>query len=127
MSKTNLARPSVGADIVWHCLPPRGRSEGILLDINTTSFDLSFIVEGGFFIKFQLNNKIDKFSWILMVVYGPAQDQFKSIVLDVLVRTCQYNFLPTLIGGDFNILRNSKEKNNNRYIGRWPFSFKCCH
>lgn len=46
ISKTNLARPSGGANIVWHCLPPRGRSDGILLDINTTSFDLSFIVEG---------------------------------------------------------------------------------
>jgi hypothetical protein len=28
-----------------------------------------------------------------------------------------------LIGGDFNILRNSREKNNDRYNDRWPFLF----
>jgi hypothetical protein len=31
--------------------------------------------------------------------------------------------LPTLIGGDFNILRSSKYKNNDRYVDRWPFLF----
>ena len=31
--------------------------------------------------------------------------------------------LPTLIGGDFNILRSSKDKNNDRYVDRWPFLF----
>jgi hypothetical protein len=27
------------------------------------------------------------------------------------------------IGGDFNIIRNSKEKNNDRFEERWPFLF----
>ncbi|WVZ91838.1 hypothetical protein U9M48_037961 [Paspalum notatum var. saurae] len=40
-----------------------------------------------------------------------------------LVRAGQQNHLPTLMGGDFNILRNSKEKNNERYSERWPFLF----
>jgi len=58
-----------------------------------------------------------------MVVYGPAQDNFKSAFLAELVRACQENPLPTLGGGDFNILRNSGEKTNNRYNDRWPFMF----
>ena len=41
MSRSNLARLSGGLDFVWHCLPPRGRSGGVLLGINAASFDLS--------------------------------------------------------------------------------------
>jgi hypothetical protein len=80
-------------------LPPRGRSGGILLGINSLVLDLSVIVEGEFFIKFLLRNRQDDFKWILMVVYGPAQEDFKTAFLSELVRTCQENPLPVLIGG----------------------------
>jgi hypothetical protein len=115
MQRVNLNRLLGGADFIWHCLPPRGRSGGILLGINAAVLQLSMIVEGEFFIKFHLGNKIDNFKWILMVVYGPAQEEFKIDFLSELVRTCQQNPLPTLIGGDFNIMRNIKEKNNDRF------------
>jgi endonuclease/exonuclease/phosphatase family metal-dependent hydrolase len=58
-----------------------------------------------------------------MAVYGPTHDNFKTAFLSKLVRTCQQNPLPTLIGGDFNIMRNSKQKDNDRYSDRWPFRF----
>jgi endonuclease/exonuclease/phosphatase family metal-dependent hydrolase len=66
-------------------------------------------------------NQTDKFKWILMAVYGPAQDDFKSSFL--AERACQQNHLPTLVGGDFNILRHSGEKNNTRFSDWWPFLF----
>jgi hypothetical protein len=81
-------------------------------------------VEGEFFIKFHLQNRYDDFKRILMSVYGPAQEEFKSAFLSELVRTCQQNPLPTLIGGDFNIMRHSKEKNKDNFSSRWPFLFK---
>ena len=80
------------------------------MGINSTALDLSLIVEGEFFIKFHLRNKSDDFKWILMAIYGPAQDEFKMAFLSEMVRTCQQNPLPTLIGGDFNIMRHSGEK-----------------
>jgi hypothetical protein len=123
MSKTNLSRLSGGADFVWHCLPPKGRSGGILLGINATVLDLTMIVEGEFYLKFHLCNKTDNFKWILMAVYGPAQDNFKTAFLTELVRACQQNVLPTIIGGAFNILRHRKEKSNDRFNDRWPFLF----
>ena len=49
MSRSNLNRLSGDADFIRHCLPPRGRSSGILLGINSTVLDLSIIVEGEFF------------------------------------------------------------------------------
>ncbi|KAJ1292154.1 hypothetical protein BS78_02G370400 [Paspalum vaginatum] len=112
MSKSNLARLSGGADFIWHCLPPKGRSGGILLGFRDTTSELSVIVEGEFYIKFHLCNKSDNFRWILMAVYGPAQDEYKAAFLTELVRANQQNSLPTLIGGNFNILRS-----------RWPFLF----
>ena len=57
MSKTNLARLFGGADFVWHCLPPRGRSRGILLGVRANVLDVSLIVEGEFYIKFHLCNR----------------------------------------------------------------------
>jgi hypothetical protein len=68
MSRTNVARLTNDADFVWHCLPPKGRSGGILLGINATILDLSVIAEGEFYVKFHLTNKTDKFKWILMAV-----------------------------------------------------------
>ena len=49
MSRENMYRLSGGADYIWHCLPPRGRSGGILLGINALNLELSLIVEGEFF------------------------------------------------------------------------------
>ena len=45
MSRANLNRLSGGADFVWHCLPPSGRSGGILLGVNSLILDLYLIVE----------------------------------------------------------------------------------
>src|SRR5437667_109135 len=123
LSRSTMTRLSGGVEFIWHCLPPRGRSGGILLGVRVSSFDLSLIVEGEFFIKFHLTNQSDKFKWILMAVYGPAQDDFKTTFLTELVRTCQHNSWPTLLGGDFNMMRHNKEKNNNRFHYRWPFLF----
>ena len=123
MSQSNLSRLTGGAEFVWHCLPPRGRSGGILLGVRRDRFDLTLMVEGEFFVKFHLNNRVDNFKWILMAVYGPAQEVFKTTFLTKLVRTCQQNYLPTLIGGDFNMMRSRKEKNKNNFNMRWPFLF----
>jgi hypothetical protein len=83
---------------------------GILLGVRDASLELSLILEREFYIKFHLRDKSDKFRWILMAVYGPAQDDHKAAFLAELVRAGQQNYLPTLMGGDLNILRSSKEK-----------------
>jgi hypothetical protein len=67
--------------------------------VNASILDLSLIVEGEFFMKFHLCNKVDRFKWILMAVYGPAQDEFISSFLSELVQTCQQNSLLTLLVG----------------------------
>lgn len=50
-----------------------------------------------------------------MPVYGAAQDEHKAESLAELVRICEAETLPMLVGGDFNIIRHREEKNNDRF------------
>ena len=47
----------------------------------------------------------------------------KPAFLAELVRICENEPLPMLIGGDFNIIRRQEEKNNDNFNARWPFIF----
>lgn len=115
-----LSALSAGIDFDWHCLPPRGRSGGILLGVRCDTLQVREVVFGDFAVKFKITSKMDGFRWALVAVYGAAQPELKSEFLADLVRICDKK-LPLLIGGDFNIIRWAYEKNNDNFDGRWPF------
>jgi hypothetical protein len=50
----------------------------MLLGVNLQIFYVGAIEEGGYYVKFHLCNKSDEFKWALVVVYGPAQYEFKE-------------------------------------------------
>jgi exonuclease III len=122
-SQPTLDNFSGGKNFLWHWTAPHGRSGGLLLGVNLDVFDIGSIDEGDFFIKFRLRNKKDDFHWVLVAVYGAAQPEYKEVFLTELVQACSKEKLPLCVGGDFNIIRNASEKNNNRFDGRWPFLF----
>jgi hypothetical protein len=66
---------------------------------------------------------LDSFEWALVAVYGLAQPAYKESFLSELVRMCSHENLPLIVGGDYNILQHSSEKNNTNYDARWPFLF----
>jgi hypothetical protein len=99
-----------GRDYLWYSKAPRSRSGGMLLWVDLQTFDIRAIDKGDFYIKFHLCNKVDDYKWALVVVYGPAQDESKERFLAELVNMCSHERLPLLVGGDYNILRNSSEK-----------------
>jgi hypothetical protein len=122
-SKAILNKICASQNYFWHWTTPHGRSGGMLLGINLDTYDIGGVDEGDFYIKFHLRNiKVD-FRWILVAVYGAAQPEFKEAFLYELVQTCAKENLPLLVGGDYNIVRNPQEKNNDRYDDRWPFLF----
>jgi hypothetical protein len=47
---------------------------------------------------------------VLIVVYGPTQDEQKKNFLAELVDMCSHENLPMLMGGDYHILRHPSEK-----------------
>ena len=99
-----LNRLSGGIDFTWVSRPPRGRSGGILLGVNTGTMDVLASSDGVFHVKLHLHNKADNFTWPLVVVYGAAQDEFKADFLHELVNMAKGNPYPILIGEDFNLL-----------------------
>jgi hypothetical protein len=122
-SQSTLNNFGTGRNFIWHRTQPHGRSGGILLGVNMDVLDIGSIEEGDYFVKFKLRSRKDDFKWILVGVYGAAQPEYKESFLTELVQECSRENLPILIGGDFNIIRNSSEKNNDRYDDRWPFLF----
>ena len=52
---------SGGVDFDWHCLPPRGRSGGILLGVKCKTLEVLNVVHGDFAVKFRVRSKIDGF------------------------------------------------------------------
>jgi hypothetical protein len=79
----------------------------MLLEVDLQTFDIGAIDEGDFYIKFHLCNKVDKYKCALVVLSGPTQDELKESFLAELVNMCSHKSLPLLIGGDYNILRQS--------------------
>jgi hypothetical protein len=54
--------------------------------------------------------KTDGFTWRLISVYGPVKDNQKQDFLNKLEVLINDQDIPTLIGGDFNLIRQSEEK-----------------
>ena len=110
-------------DYCWFCLPPQGRSGGILVGFNAQTIKVKNITSGDRCVKFHLVSRFDNFEWVLVAVYGAAQDAQKGDFLAELVQICEVETLPILVGGDFNIIRRQSEKNNDNFNDRWPFIF----
>jgi hypothetical protein len=128
IGRDNFSAPFInnlagGFDYQWFCVPPIGRSGGILVGFNAETFTIQDVITGDRCVKFHVTSKNDNYKWALVVVYGAAQDEKKTNFLAELVRICENEPLPMLVGGDFNIIRGPHEKNNDNFNGRWPFIF----
>src|SRR3990170_7280138 len=81
-----LGSLTAGVDFDWHCLPPRGRSGGILLGVKCETLEVINVVRGDFAVKFRVRSEVDGFRWALVAVYGAAQPELKPDFLADLVR-----------------------------------------
>ena len=54
-----LGTLSRGIDFDWHCLPPRGRSGGIVLGVICEMLEVINVVRGDFAVKFWVRLKLD--------------------------------------------------------------------
>ena len=81
-----LTHLAAGLDFAWFCLPPHGRSGGMLMGFNCATIQVKLITAGDFSVKFHLRSKCDGFEWLLVSVYGAAQEENKAAFLSELVR-----------------------------------------
>nr|XP_034607094.1 uncharacterized protein LOC117866906 [Setaria viridis] len=122
-TQATLSNLCGGKNFIWHWTEPHGRSGGILLGVDLDELDIGSIDEGNFYVKFKVRTRKDNFQFVLVAVYGAAQPAFKEAFLTEMVQACRKENLPIVLGGDFNIIRNPSEKNNERYEDKWPFLF----
>lgn len=80
-SESTLGHLSGVVDFLWHTMPPRGRSRGMISNVNPLIFDIGAIDERDFYSNFLLRNKLDGLFWILFAVYGSTQDDLKCTFL----------------------------------------------
>jgi exonuclease III len=85
----------------------------MLSGIRTGRFDLEIFESGEYTIVANIHDKMLNKNISLVNVYGPTQDEFKDQFLSELASMCLKCKHPMLIGGDFNILRFSDDKNKN--------------
>lgn len=62
--------------------------------------------------------------WIISMVYGPTVDERKAAFLEEISYIRSIVSSPWLIIGDFNLIKNPKDKNNCRVDNRWMARFR---
>jgi hypothetical protein len=83
-------------DFNWYCLPPHGRSGGILVGINANTLEVKKVEIGDFCVKLSIKSKSNIFEWVLVPVYGAEHDSLKHEFLSELVKLCEAETLPLL-------------------------------
>ena len=97
----------------WHSLPANGTAGGVLVGFKTSKFKILAWNVKNFCVSALVTNVEDNFSWRLITVYGSPYDDHKHEFLEELHCLLGDWDGPTLIGGDFNLIRSTSEKNGN--------------
>ena len=73
---------------------------------------------GDYFISASIFHRESKFIFEFIGVYGPADHSIPAAFLDELERKISSSQYPVMLGGDFNLIRGVRDKNNNNI--NWP-------
>lgn len=107
----------------WFWSPAVGRSGGLLCGIKSSRFDVLQSDTGRFFVKVVVSDRKLGQKFSLIVVYGVAQERDEADSLIELAGLCSDQSLPLLLGGDFNILRHTNEKNKKGGVRKHSEAF----
>jgi exonuclease III len=107
----------------WISSPPRGRSGGLLVGINSDIFDIINQDIREFMIICSIHHKSKNVTFNFVNVYGAAQLENKDKFLSELSSVCSNCKGPTIFGGDFNIIRTNEEKNKPGILNHWSTLF----
>ena len=83
---------------LWHWSALKGRSGGILVGIRKSTFDVHEHQSSDHFVRILLTDKILKFRWNLVIVYGAAQNEGKVDFLTDWSHMCHDSKVPLLVG-----------------------------
>lgn len=107
-----------GDKFFWSWLPASSHSGGLLIGVRDNLFEVGNVDSGQFFISLSVIHRPSTRTFELIDIYGPADHSKSRAFLDEIsakISTCN---LPVIMGGYFNLIRYSHDKNNNNI--NWP-------
>jgi hypothetical protein len=107
----------------WFNKPAAGTTGGILLGVNFVLFVVTLGQVLNFSISVMMMDKKSGFNWKLVVVYGSPYENDKQSFLDELHEVMSSWQGPIVVGGDFNLVRDSQDKSNGVINHRWANAF----
>ena len=97
-------------DFAWQFFPAIGTTGGILVGFNNKKFDILAHQLKTYAISVMIKNCVDNFIWRFICVYGSAYEEGKMEFIEELEGMLENWSGPTVLGGDFNLVTNIKEK-----------------
>ena len=80
--------------------------------MNEDAFEVQLWSSGAFHIRADVLQLDNSKTWSFFVVYGPADHRRSPEFLQELTVAIQACPHPLVVGGDFNLIRGSEDKNN---------------
>jgi hypothetical protein len=86
----------------------------MLLGFRDECFEVGTWRKGRFFISADLFHRSRITKWTCILVYGPADHSRTREFLEELSAEVESCRLPLVVGGDFNLIRGSRDKSNDK-------------
>jgi len=102
-----------GREFEWHWIRSVGKSSGVLCGVRMERFEVKKVVVGEYTLVAHVYDKKIKKELTIATVYGPTHEDKKEAFITELSQLCSSQNQPLLIGGDFNIMRFSDDKNKS--------------
>jgi exonuclease III len=122
-SASYLDSISASRNFVWNSLPAKGTAGGILVGVDSDLFEIIAWDIKDFSVSCILKNKVDSRVWRHISVYGSPYEEGKEEFLSELHTLFLDNNLPTLVSGDFNLVRFQEDKSNGVVNQKWCDKF----
>ncbi|XBH72101.1 hypothetical protein VPH35_099475 [Triticum aestivum] len=107
----------------WHYLPAINTAGGILVGLKSDLFEVVGFINKKFCIVATVKNRSDGFMWHLVAVYGTSYNEFKLDFFAELHDIMDGLTYPALLGGDFNLVRSTADKNNGVINSQFSYLF----
>jgi hypothetical protein len=93
---------------IWNWLPTVGTTGGILVGVKEDSFEVISWEIFKYCVLVIIRDRKNHSVWRFVSIYGSSYDEFKLEFINELHNVLACWDGPTLIGGDFNLIRESK-------------------
>jgi hypothetical protein len=107
----------------WNWLPAKKTVGGIIVGISVDLFDIVRWDMFTYSVSVQIKSKKDNVIWRVIVVYGSSYEEHKVEFINELHNVYGCWSGPTLVGNDFNLIREKHEKNTGNINQHWTNLF----